>query len=112
MHKGFCQSVVGLKKGFDAEIGDMVSQVKATVRFSCPVTSAGIYHERDIIILTPEEYEALTTGKNYLVPQSVIEGLKTVSHMTLDLLKSCETTGETGNEKTQSQDSKAGENKQ
>ena len=100
MHKGFCQSVVGLKKGFDAEIGDMVSQVKATVRFSCPVTSAGIYHERDIIILTPEEYEMLSSGGNYAVPKAFISSLKTILAMQMDLLKSCETTGETGNENT------------
>lgn len=86
MHKAFCQSVVGLKKSFDAEIGDTVAQVKATVRFKCPVTEAGIYHEKDVVMMTPEEYEALTSGRNFLIPESFIQGLDTLRTIIQDLV--------------------------
>jgi len=98
MHRGFCQSVKGLKKAFDAEVGDTVSTVKTEIVYRGKqgqktnelMREIGGYHEEDVITMTVAEYEALTSGKNYLIPVEFLEGLKTVTTMLLDLLRNCE----------------------
>ena len=97
-HKGFCQSVKGLKKAFDAEIADTVSTVKTEIVYRGKqgqktnelMKDISGFHEEEVIVMTIAEYDALTSGKDYLRPFAIIECLKTVTTMLLDLLKDCE----------------------
>ena len=98
MHRGLCQSVKGLKKSFDAEVGDTVSVVKTEIVYRGKqgqktnelMREIGGYHEENVVIMTEEEYKLLSSGESYAVPKAFISSLKTILTMQVDLLKSCE----------------------
>lgn len=78
---------------FDPDVSDWRNPYKAVIKFEDLIKLPELAHydgSDDCVIMTNAEYGALTSGKNYLVPSEIVEGLKTVSHMTLDLLRSCE----------------------
>jgi hypothetical protein len=90
MHKVYLKGVRSLEDKFDKDLG-WVEENVATIRFDkIPFEEAAKYNKKLVVIMTEAEYEALTSGKNYVVPQQVVEGLKTMAAMTLDLLKECE----------------------
>lgn len=88
--------VVGVKTletgKFDADKAEWTNPPKATVKWSedTPLIEAAVFNNQEAILMSIKEYEALTSGKNYLIPVEFLEGLKTVTTMLLDLLKDCE----------------------
>ena len=89
MHKVKIVGVRTLETGkFSGESAEMENPCKATVKWNnnVKITEAGIYNNTDVYILTESEYQALTEGKDYLIPEHVRQGLKTVATAMLDLL--------------------------
>ncbi len=73
---------------FDGESGLMSNPPKATIKWSetTPLTEATIFNNTEAWLLTDTEKQALTEGKNYLMPEHVRQGLRTVATTILDLL--------------------------
>jgi len=93
MHKVKIVGVRSLETGkFDGETGEMSNPAKGIVKWAGDVqlTEAAVYDKRDAVIMSIAEYEALTSGKDYLRPFELVESLKTVTTLLLDLLKDCE----------------------
>jgi len=87
MHKVYLKSVRSLEDKFDKEKADWIEENVATIRFDkIPFEEAARYNKKEVIILTLSEYQALTEGKDYLMPIHIKEGLKTVATTILDLL--------------------------
>ena len=73
---------------FDADKAEYCNPPKATIKWSetTPLTEAAIYNNTEAYLLTESEYQALTEGKDYLMPEHVKQGLKMVATTILDLL--------------------------
>lgn len=94
MHRGFCQSVKGLKKSFDAELADTVSTVKTEIVYRGKqgqktnelMREIGGYHEENVIIMTEAEYEALTSGKSLILDIKYLEFFKLIRSVADDAI--------------------------
>ena len=88
--------VVGVKTletgKFNADKAEWTNPPKATVKWSedTPLIEAAVFNNQEAILMSIKEYEALTSGKNYLIPVEFLEGLKMIASMILDLIKTCE----------------------
>jgi len=73
---------------FDGESGLMSNPPKATIKWSetTPLTEAAIFNNTEAWLITDAEKVALTEGKDYLMPEHVKQGLRTVATTILDLL--------------------------
>jgi len=76
--------IVGIKTlesgKFNGDTGEMENPAKGTIKFEKGITlrEAAIYNNEDAVILTVPEYEALTSGKNLMIPASFVIGLTTL----------------------------------
>lgn len=96
MHKVRIVGVKTLETGkFSGESGEMENPCKATVKWDkkIQITEAGIYNNTEAWLLTDAEHQALTEGKNYLMPEHVRQGLRTIATAILDLLSDNESQG-------------------
>ena len=73
---------------FDADKAEYCNPPKATIKWSetTPLTEAAIFNNTDAWLMTDAEKVALTEGKDYLMPEHVKQGLRTVATTILDLL--------------------------
>lgn len=89
MHKVKIVGVKTLETGkFNAETAEMENPCKGTIKWDkgIQLTEAGLYNNTEAWLLTEAEKQALTEGKDYLMPESIRQGLKTVASTILDLL--------------------------
>lgn len=77
---------------FDANKAEYTNPPKATIKWSetTPLTEAAIFNNTEAWLLTDAEKVALTEGKDYLMPEHVMQGLKTIATTILDLLSDSE----------------------
>jgi len=73
---------------FDADKAEYTNPPKATIKWSekTLLTEAAIFNNTEAWLMTDAEKQALTEGKDYLMPEHVKQGLKTVATTILDLL--------------------------
>ena len=80
MHKVKVVGVKTLETGkFDADTATWENPCKATIKWnkSTPLTEAAGYNNQDVIIMTADEYNALTEGKDYVMPEAIRQSLLT-----------------------------------
>ena len=90
MHRIKVVAVKTLESGkFDADKADFTNPPKATIKWneSIPLTEAAIYNNSEAVLMTLAEYETITSGKDWMLPESVRAGIKSVATMLLDLLE-------------------------
>lgn len=95
MHKVKVVSVKTLETGkFDADKAEYTNPPKATIKWheNTPLVEVAIYNNQEAILLTVDEYKALTEGKEWLMPEHVRQGIRTLATMLLDLLDDTEKT--------------------
>jgi hypothetical protein len=73
---------------FDGESGLMTNPPKATIKWpeNTPLTEAAIFNNTEAWLLTDAEKQALTEGKDWLMPESLKQRFKTVIASMMDLL--------------------------
>jgi hypothetical protein len=87
MHKVYLKSVRSLEDKFDKEKADWIEENVATIRFdNIPFEEAARYNKKQVVILTVSEYEALTEGKDWLMPEEIKQRFKTLMAAMMDLL--------------------------
>ena len=76
MHKVYCKGIRSLEDKFDKEKADWVEENIGTIRFDkIPFEEAARYNKKQIVIMTVEEYAALSDGKDYVMPETVRQSL-------------------------------------
>jgi len=93
VHKVKIVGVKTLESGkFNGDTGEMENPCKGIIKWdkSIEITEAGKYNNKDCIILTTAEYEAIASGRNTIVPTEFIGALKTIGTAVLDLVQEAE----------------------
>lgn len=100
MHKVTIVGVGTLQTGkFDADKAEFVNPVKAAIKWDLNVDLAevaiynncGVGTKAKAVLLTEEEYEALISGKSWIMPEQIFQSVKTAITVLKDLIDNAET---------------------
>lgn len=93
MHRVRIVGVKTLESGkFNGDTGEMENPCKGTIKWekAIPLTEAGRYNNTEAVILTQEEYDALTSGKKLILDMRFLDFFKTIRTVADDAITEAE----------------------